>query len=249
MPSPNEMPSLIEPGVVRPVVTRNTPKLGPLAVLVAPGSDYNTLKTRLVTFDRDMDRGLYLGNLSGKSGVFCTVGPLMGAPYAAMILETLVAWGARRFLFYGWCGSIDETIRPGDVIVPHAAFVDEGTSTHYGHAIGECVHAASTNDLLKTRLRDSELPFSEGTIWTTDAIYRETPSKIQRFQELGASGVEMEVSALFSVARHLGVELGALLLVSDRVSPSQWHPGFREPAFLENRSRLIELLVDWCHPS
>ena len=246
MQNPNEAQPVEEAGIVRPVVTRNSPKLGPLAVLVAPGGDYHTLRTRLMALDRDIDRTLYLGNLFGKSGAFCIAGPLMGAPYAVMVLETLVAWGASRFLFYGWCGGIAEVLQPGDVIVPHAAFVDEGTSMHYGQTTGDCVHAASANREIKRLLADGGMAFSEGPIWTTDAIYRETPSKIRQFQQRAALGVEMEVSALFSAARYLRVELGALLLVSDRVSPDRWHPGFRDPAFLESRNRLVERIAIWC---
>ncbi|WP_169728946.1 nucleoside phosphorylase [Desulfatirhabdium butyrativorans] len=247
MQNPNETKALEDMGIVRPVVTRNSPKLGPLAVLVAPGGDYHTLKTRPMALDWDIDRTLYLGNLFGKTGVFSIAGPLMGAPYAVMVLETLVAWGASRFLFYGWCGGIGEALQPGDVIVPNAAFVDEGTSTHYGQAAGDCVQAASANREIKRLLVDGGMAFSEGLIWTTDAIYRETPSKIRQFQERGALGVEMEVSALFSAARYLNVDLGAMLLVSDRVSPIRWQPGFRDPAFLESRSRLLERIAIWCH--
>lgn len=247
MSNPSEHLPPEEQGIVRPVVTRNTPKLGDAAVLIAPKTECDLLKSRWKTGENDMDRGLYLGTVSGKQGRFCAFGPLVGAPFAAMALETLTAWGAKRFLFYGWCGSIDDTILPGEVILPTAAFIDEGTSIHYGYALCDCVPAASNRQRIQSLLTAADLPYREGSIWTTDAVYRETPSAIQHFRRLGALAVEMEVSALFSVARFLQVELEAILLVSDRVSPERWYPGFRDPAFLERRNRIVDLLSAWCH--
>lgn len=247
MSSPNDHSLWEEQGIVRPVITRNTPRLGDAAVMVAPKGDFELLKSRLKADESDIDRGLYLGNVTGRQGAFCAFGPLVGAPFAAMVLETLTAWGARRFLFYGWCGSIDEAIAPGEVILPTAAFIDEGTSIHYGYALGDCVPGASNHQRLKSLLTAANLPYREGPIWTTDAVYRETPSTIRRFRQLGALGVEMEVSALFSVARYLQVELDAILIVSDRVSPEKWHPGFRDPAFLERRNQIVDFLAAWCH--
>ncbi len=246
MPNPNENPMPAEQGLVRPVITRNTPRLGNAAVMVAPKGDFDLLKGRWNRAENDIDRGLYLGNVTGKQGAFCAFGPLLGAPFAAMVLETLTAWGARRFLFYGWCGSIDEAILPGEMILPTAAFIDEGTSTHYGYALGDCVPAASNHERIQSLLTAANLPYRKGPIWTTDAVYRETPSRIRRFQQLGALGVEMEISALFSVAQHLRVEVEAILLVSDRVSPERWHPGFRDPAFRERRNQIVDLLTAWC---
>lgn len=248
MSNPSDPFSSEEQGVVRPVITRNTPRLGAAAVMIAPRGDFDLLKDRWEKSGNDIDRGLYLGTVTGKQGSFCAFGPLVGAPFAAMALETLTAWGAKRFLFYGWCGSIDEAILPGELILPTAAFIDEGTSIHYGYALGDCVSAPPSNrQRMKSLLTATNLPYREGSIWTTDAVYRETPSAIRHFRQLGALGVEMEVSALFSVARYLQVELEAILLVSDRVSPERWYPGFRDPAFLERRNEIVDLLAAWCH--
>ena len=64
-------------------------------------------------------------------GNFSITGPFIGAPYAAMLLETLIAWGARRIIFLGWCGAVAEEVKIGDIILPTAALIDEGTSGHY----------------------------------------------------------------------------------------------------------------------
>jgi purine-nucleoside phosphorylase len=66
----------------------------------------------------------------------------------------------------------------------------------------------------------------QGPIWTTDALYRETPHKIRRWQEAGVHAVDMEMAALFAVAQYRGCEVGALLLVSDECYHAAWQPGF-----------------------
>ncbi|MBR3874010.1 MAG: hypothetical protein IKJ26_07540 [Clostridia bacterium] len=47
------------------------------------------------------------------------------------------------------------------------------------------------------------------------AVYRQTFSKEQLWREKGAVCVDMETSAVFSVAKYLGVKAIALLMVSD----------------------------------
>ncbi len=62
---------------------------------------------------------------------FFMAGPAVGAPMAVLTLEKLIALGARRIIVYGWCGSLRETLRTGDILLPTWARSDEGTSAHY----------------------------------------------------------------------------------------------------------------------
>jgi purine-nucleoside phosphorylase len=73
----------------------------------------------------------------------------------------------------------------------------------------------------------------KGTVWTTDAPYRETPSKIRRYREKGILAVDMEMSALMNLARYRCVGFEPLLVVSDELFDLKWRPGFRTPAFKE----------------
>lgn len=61
----------------------------------------------------------------------CIAGPFMGAPYAVMIMETLIQWGVKKFIFTGWCGSISESLKIGSILIPESAIIDEGVSRHY----------------------------------------------------------------------------------------------------------------------
>ena len=101
-------------------------------------------------------------------------------------------------------------------------------------------------ETIKAVLRRFNLDFHEGKVWTTDAIYRETRQKIEQFQKKGALAVEMELSALFSAGRYRGVDVAAVLVVSDEVSTFTWRPGFRDKRFIKSRKAVAEVISDIC---
>lgn len=230
-------------GIVQPIVTPNTPRIGPLGVLSATRTDMPALITALELENRRRD--LYMSHLYVRDdGVFLS-GPFMGAPYSVMILETLAAWGAKQIIFLGWCGAISTSISIGDILVPTLAWIDEGTSQAYSSNLIASPSDAMTCSI-KSALKSCALPFHEGAIWTTDAIFRETPDKVKHFQNKGALAVEMELSALFTVSAFLGVALSAILVVSDDLSSLTWKPGFKDKRFVDTRHRLAAVIAEIC---
>ncbi len=225
--------------IVNPVITKNTPDPGEVAVLVSSVSDLQPLKRDMAAGSKVMERKLFMGrHYLGTCGAtrVSLVGPVMGAPYAVALLDTLVAWGVHKILFLGWCGSISPRVDIGDIIVPEQAFIDEGTSGHYGpvRGVARCPQGSLPAQLI-TALEHASRSTHRGAVWTTDAIYRETEEQVRRFQEKGALAVEMEVSALFSAARFRRIEIGCVLVTSDRLHDLVWQPGFRDRRFLESR--------------
>jgi uridine phosphorylase len=233
--------------VVRPVRTPRTPNLPPLAIMVATRTDLNDL-SGLLKVDETHCRPLYISRLyiqQGEAEGFSMVGPVVGAPYAVMLLETLAAWGARRVVFLGWCGAVSEHVNIGDIVLPTTALIDEGTSRHY---VEDGRTSASASDTLTAAIRSEltrcRIDFVEGAVWTTDGIFRETVGKVRTHQANAVLGVEMELSALFSVGETLGVETGGLLVVSDDLSSLQWQPGFKDERFKRIRRRACDTLVN-----
>lgn len=235
----------LEDGIVQPVCTRHTPRLGPLAIIAATDEDFHILRQNLGLPD---SRKLFLSGLcldAADSGSPVLVGPLMGAPYAVMVLETLRAWGVQTLFFLGWCGSISSDLRSGDILLPDSAIIDEGTSLHYEQYSGDIVRpSAGLCDTLIKTLQQSKLAHRKGRVWSTDAIFRETPSKIKKFQKQGALAVEMELSALCSAARFYGLSFAALLIVSDELFTLQWRPGFKDKVFKQSRTAVCSLLSE-----
>jgi hypothetical protein len=167
-------------------------------------------------------------------------GPV-GAPAAVSLLEELKVLGVRECWLLGFAGSLSPDLPLGTVWTVDRAWPDEGTSRHYGGGAG---WAYADPDLLE-RVRTAHPALPVAPIWTTDAIYRETPSKIRHFTELGAAGVDMETSALFWVGERIGVKVAALMVISDELF-HPWRPGFRDPrvaAGVETAYRTLKSLV------
>lgn len=238
-----------EDAIIRPIKTRNSPDLPPPAVMAATRADLRQL-TRALELKQTDARRLYMSWLypgNGVSGSFSVAGPMIGAPYAVMVLETLIAWGGRYIVFVGWCGSISRQVRIGDIILPAAARIEEGTSGLY--TPGGDRQSYPSFPLL-TRMQSTlgalDIDVHQGVVWSTDAVYRETPTKVRRFQRDGVLAVEMELSALFTVGRYRGAEVVGLLVVSDELTPLKWKPGFKSDAFNKGRKSAIRAVVHLC---
>ncbi len=239
----------MEEAIVQPPARRkDKPPLPPWIIMAATGPDLQRLRRRLA-LGGDHGESLYLSRIYTSAEEvprYSVVGPFMGAPQAAMLMEVLSAWGGRHFLFVGWCGAIDGQLQTGDILLPTAAWIDEGTSRGYGMADDRInLPTDRLHKTVKALLEDQALPYHEGAVWTTDAVFRETPTKVNRFQSRGALAVEMEVSACLTVARHNRLDFAALLVVSDELSGPTWRPGFRDPRFqqaCQAVSRTIESL-------
>ena len=235
--------------IITPTKGKNSPDLGPVAIMASSQADLS-LFCNLTNLDEEKYKKLFLSRLYVTNTVkmpFTVIGPIVGAPYATMLLETLIAWGAKKIIFFGWCGAISHDVNIGDIIIPDGAMIDEGTSKHYQGDNG--ISRPSTNILNHTieTFSRADLAFHQGLVWSTDAIYRETGDKVKYYQGKDALAVEMELSALFTVAKFRHVHLGGVLVVSDSLSTLSWQPGFREKRFKESRrsaAKAITLLYN-----
>jgi len=170
-------------------------------------------------------------------------GPMVGAPQAVMVMEKLIALGATRIWAMGWCGSLQPDVKIGDLVIPTAAHSEEGTSAHYPVPWSRPESDAGLNARLQDALGAKGLPFRAGAVWTTDAPYRETLGKVKHFQQLGVLAVEMEMSALMTVARFRGVSVAALLVASDELFDLKWKHGFSDPVLQERDRVAAEILL------
>ncbi|GBC59229.1 hypothetical protein DENIS_0165 [Desulfonema ishimotonii] len=235
--------------VINPSKGKKAPAPGPLAVMVSSQGDVNAL-CNLMSLNGRPAAHLMMSQVrmpADPESRFSLTGPVVSAPYAVMLLETLVAWGAREIIFFGWCGSLSPHVRIGDIVLPTGAIIDEGTSPGYdGQHLGTALPSGEMNNRIRTALKNHDLSFHEGAIWSTDAIYRETREKVKYFQARNAVGVEMELSALFTAGKFRNVRVGAVLVVSDELATLTWQPGFKDKRFRNSRSAVAEVIKELC---
>ena len=128
----------------------------------------------------------------------------MGGPSAAIVLEELVQLGARRFVRVGTCGALDPSLELGELVVAREALCFDGTSRALGFSERVAASAA-----LAGRLEGRA-----GAVATVDLFYDSAEAR-EAWRAAGALAVEMESAALFAVGARRGVEVAAVLAVTD----------------------------------
>jgi len=171
--------------------------------------------------------------------------PGVGAPLAGAQLDETIAMGAEKILFFGSCGVIDPHVRMDSIILLNGAVSDEGTSRHYKAESNSIQPDCSLFDSLQRTFIAKGIPCFPGKTWTTDAVYRETPSKIKDMRQKGCVCVDMESSALFSIARFYQKKIAGFLVPGDRLTEHTWQPYIRNDNHLHLKpSNLLELVFD-----
>ena len=155
---------------------------------------------------------------------FALVKARLGAAACVGSFEDVLAFGGKRIILLGNCGVLDKNIEDCGIILPTSAIRDEGTSYHYAPA-SDCIEVNRNHRaLFKQMLRELGYSWVEGTTWTTDAFYRETPEKIRRRREMGAICVEMECSAMQALCDFRGIDFFQFLYAGDNLDHPQWDP-------------------------
>lgn len=133
----------------------------------------------------------------------------MGAPSAAIVLHELAELGARRAIRTGTCGALDESLRLGELLRAEAALPEDGVSRSAG---GDGLVPADPDLIARLAGDGAGRPV---TVATSDVFYEDSDEPRRRWVAAGASAVEMETAALYTLGRRLGVATASLLIVSD----------------------------------
>lgn len=158
------------------------------------------------------NQDIYSFELEGKTyQIYCSG---IGATLASILMkEVSVVTGSHRFIYFGSCGVLNEEACRGKIIVPISSYRDEGVSYHY---MAPTDYVDIRNHFkIETVLKNNNIPYVTGPIWTTDAIYMETVNKVNKHKEDGCIAVEMEVSGVEAVARYYDLDNYHILFSAD----------------------------------
>ena len=168
------------------------------------------------------------------------------APVAVDALEVAVALGARQVFAFGVCGAVGADVEIGDIVIPTEVVRREGTSLHYAPPEVN----ATPDDALRRRLVDhfaaGETPVHVGKTVSTDAPFRQTVNTELNWRAAGVLGVDMEMSAILTVARFHRVPAVGLLVVSDKHDLTEtggWTYG--GAVYQANRQAAVEQFVEF----
>ncbi|HHX36574.1 MAG TPA: nucleoside phosphorylase [Clostridiaceae bacterium] len=175
---------------------------------------------RLVSFFDSITKQYPIFILSQDEGDICLCQAPVGAPAAAQILDWLIAYGCRKIISAGSCGVL-EPLEENSFMIPVKALRDEGTSYHYLPPSRFIELNSRVISIIEKVLTGYHVQYNYCVSWTTDAFFRETPEMVSLRMQEGCQVVDMECSALASVAAFRGVEFGQVFFSGDTLANVQ----------------------------
>jgi uridine phosphorylase len=136
-----------------------------------------------------------------EAGVELGVVPsAVGASFAVLVAEELFASGCELLISVTSAGQLVATREPPYFVLIESALRDEGTSYHYLPPSEFSRASRSLLALLDGIFDGLRVPVDLGSVWTTDAPFRETEAAIAEMKLRGLLAVEMEAAALYAFA-------------------------------------------------
>ncbi|MEX0827943.1 MAG: hypothetical protein WD005_03220, partial [Haliea sp.] len=128
-----------------------------------------------------LDYEMHTGSLEGKRVTVGNGGRY--APDTAITTEILCGAGAQSLIRVGSCGSLQEHVKIGDLVIVTGALRGEGTSPYYVPQNFSTVAHPDIVQALKQASERLKARYHLGWIFTTDALFQETPELIQQLNQ------------------------------------------------------------------
>lgn len=157
------------------------------------------------------------------TGSYATIGVSgtstgIGCPSAAIAVEELANAGATHFIRVGSSAALVPGIRAGDIIVNTATMRLDGTSARYVDpgfpAVADHYLAGALIDAAHELSTERGFAVHVGMNASSDAFYTETPEFIENLTRHRITNIEMESSAIFTIAHLRGLHAAMVCAVS-----------------------------------
>ena len=214
--------------------------LGPYALIPGPKERAQVLlgalkePTKNFTF---LDYEMHTGSIDGKRVTVGNGGRF--APDTAMTTEILCAAGAESLIRIGSCGSLQDHVKIGELVIITGAIRGEGTTSYYVPRNFSTVAHPDIVRALQQAAESLQVRYHLGRVFTTDALFQETPELIQELNEQNVSSIDMVTSTFLTIAQLRRKKAGAILAVSDECLYGKL--AFRDPAFLTAEEKMVEV--------
>ena len=199
-------------------------KQGEIAEIVLLPGDPLRAKYIAETFLEDVTCYNTVRNALGYTGTYkghrvSVQGTGMGVPSISIYVNELMSeYGVQKLIRVGTCGAIQKDVKVRDVIIAQTSSTDSAINRV---AFGGTIDFAPTADfdlLLKayTASKEAGLNVRVGNIFTADQFYSDEAQN-EKLAAYGVLAVEMETSALYTLAAKFGRQALTVLTVSDHI--------------------------------
>ncbi|RKD24421.1 purine-nucleoside phosphorylase [Ammoniphilus oxalaticus] len=159
----------------------------------------------------------YTGTYQGQA--VSVQGTGMGIPSISIYIHELMeSYGVQQLIRVGSCGAMREEVKVRDVIIALSASTD--SSFNQLRFKGLDFAPTAHFDLVKKAYESATSKGSivhVGSVFTTDTFYNEDPEVTQRLAAYQTLAVEMETSALYTLAAKFNRKALSILTVSDHL--------------------------------
>lgn len=160
----------------------------------------------------------FTGTYKGKR--ISVQGTGMGIPsHAIYVTELIRDYGCKNLIRVGTCGAMIEDVRLKDIVLAQGSCTDSGFNKQMFDGFD---YAPIANfELLLAAYNEAKhmkLEVRVGNVFTSDVFYVDDfAAYIKKWAEHGVIGVEMETTALYTIAAKYGVKALTILSVTDQL--------------------------------
>jgi uridine phosphorylase len=148
----------------------------------------------------------------------------IGCPSTAIAVEELAYIGAEVFIRIGTSGSVDNSVKKGDIFIATGAVRDDGTSKQYIPIEFPAIADFKLVTSLIKASKELNIESKVGICQSKDSFFGEVEpermpvapfldNKWQAWQKGGVGASEMEAATLFTIAQIRKLQAGAVLAV------------------------------------
>ena len=167
----------------------------------------------------------------------------IGGPQVGMAIEELGHMGADTFIRVGSCGTLQDDVKVGDIIIANGVFRGGATANQY---LSPAFPAAPDFQMLTALVEAAEklnIDVQVGLDWSTDAFYAETdPKLVAKLKQAGVKSIEMEADTLFIISNFRGWRAAALFACDG--TSSEIKPEWGQEAFRKGEENEIRLAIE-----
>jgi purine-nucleoside phosphorylase len=156
--------------------------------------------------------------------------------------EVMCNAGIANIIRIGTCGALDENIKVGDLVVVDKVIRGDGVTPYYVDKSFQTAADKRIADTLYEVAKGMGVNIHRGTVWTTDALLRETREIVEAKRKDGAIAVDMVSSTLLTICQLYNVKAGSILSVSDNVITGEM--GFMNPLYYMAETNLINIALE-----
>ena len=171
----------------------------------------------------------------------------MGCPSTAIAVEELANIGGKVMVRLGTCAAFKDEIHPGDICITTGVYKQDGTSRSY---VPESFPAVPDLDLTYLMIRTGEeLCRDKRSLWngitcSDDAFYAEDPEWIRKCRDLGCMNVDMESSALYTIAHKRGLKAATVCAVAANLYTGEDSIGVEDTVTPEAIKTATEIILE-----